>query len=120
MATQGTSGIERLIKATIFSWQGLKAAFKHEQAFRQEIYLTLVLIPVGLWLGDDGVERALLVGVLLLVLIVELFNSGIEAIVDRIGEEFHELSGRAKDVGSAAVLIALINACVVWTLIIVF
>ena len=120
MTTQGTKGIERLIKATIFSWQGLKAAFKHEQAFRQEIYLTLILIPIGLWLGENGIERALLVGVLLLVLIVELFNSGIEAIVDRIGEEFHELSGRAKDVGSAAVLIALINTCVVWTLIIVF
>ncbi len=113
MATQGTNGIERLIKATIFSYQGLKAAFKHEQAFRQEIYLTLVLIPIGLWLGDDGVDRALLVGVLLLVLIVELFNSGIEAVVDRFGEEIHELSGRAIDVGSAAVLIALINACVV-------
>ena len=120
MTTQGTKGIERLIKATIFSWQGLKAAFKHEQAFRQEIYLTLVLFPIGLWLGDDGVDRALLVGVLLLVLIVELINSGIEAVVDRFGVEFHELSGRAKDIGSAAVLIALINACVVWTLITVF
>ena len=120
MMTQGTKGIERLIKATIFSWQGLQAAFKHEQAFRLEIYLTLVLGPIGLWLGDDGVERALLVGVLLLVIIVELINSGIEAVVDRFGEEFHELSGRAKDIGSAAVLIALTNVCVVWALILLF
>ncbi len=120
MATQGMNGIERLIKATIFSCQGLKAAYKHEQAFRQEIYLTLILIPIGLWLGNDGVDRALLVGALLLVLVVELINSGIEAVVDRFGKDVHELSGRAKDVGSAAVLIALINVCVVWALVIVF
>ncbi|NIQ13873.1 MAG: diacylglycerol kinase, partial [Candidatus Dadabacteria bacterium] len=100
-----------------YSWQGLKAAFKNEAAFRQEVYLSLVLIPLACWLGETGVERALLIGSLLLVMMIELINSGMEAVVDRFGGEHHELSGRAKDVGSAAVLIALINVMVIWCLV---
>lgn len=114
MSSQGTAGFERLFKALGFSIQGLSAAFRNEAAFRQEIYLSLILVPLGFYLGETGTERALLVGVVLLVLITELINSGMEAVVDRFGGEHHELSGRAKDVGSAAVLIALINVLIVW------
>jgi len=114
MSSQGTAGLERLFKAIGFSRQGLTAAFKNEAAFRQEIYLSIILIPLGFYLGETGVEIALLVSVILLVLITELINSGMEAIVDRFGGEHHELSGRAKDVASAAVLIALLNVVLVW------
>lgn len=117
MSSQGTSGINRIIKASQFSWQGLKAAFKNEAAFRQEVMLAIILIPLGYYLGQTGFERALLISVIVLVLIIELLNSSIEAIVDRVSTEHHELSGRAKDVGSAAVLFSLINAAVVWGLI---
>ncbi len=119
MASQGTSGLTRLVKATQFSWKGLKATFANEQAFRQEVYLSIVLIPLALYLGENGLERALLVSVVLLILVIELINSGIEAIVDRISTEYHELSGRAKDIGSAAVLLSLINAAIVWALVII-
>jgi diacylglycerol kinase (ATP) len=108
----------RFIKAGIYSWQGLSAAFRHEEAFRQELLLFLVLAPVGIWLGDTGIERALMVGSLILVLIIELINSAIEAVVDRHGSEFHELSGRAKDIGSAAVMLSMINVALVWGFII--
>ena len=114
MSSQGTTGLERLFKALGFSMQGLTAAFKNEAAFRQEIYLAIILIPLGFILGETGVEIALLVSAILLVLIIELINSGMEAVVDRFGGEQHELSGRAKDVGSAAVLIALLNVVLVW------
>ena len=114
MSSQGTTGLGRLFKACGFSMQGLSSAFKSEAAFRQEIYLSIILIPLSFYLGDTGTERALLVVVILLVLITELINSGIEAVVDRFGVEHHELSGRAKDVGSAAVLIALLNVVLVW------
>ncbi len=117
MASQGTKGLERLIKATGYSCQGLKAAFKNEAAFRLEVYLSIILIPLGICLGETGIERALLIGSILLVVIVELINSGIEAVVDRFGGEQHELSGRAKDVGSAAVLIALTNVVAIWCLV---
>jgi diacylglycerol kinase (ATP) len=117
MATASDNrGIRRLIRATGYSFRGLAAAFRHETAFRQEVALSLVLIPLALWLGASGLERALLIMSWLLVLMVELVNSGIEAVVDRIGPEHHELSGRAKDIGSAAVLVALVNAAVVWFL----
>jgi diacylglycerol kinase (ATP) len=119
MASQGTSGIKRVIKATQFSWQGLKAAFKNEAAFRQEVMLAIILIPLGYYLGQTGLERALLISVIVLILITELLNSGLEAIVDRVGTEKHELSGRAKDIGSAAVLLSLINAAIVWALVLV-
>jgi len=112
-------GIDRIIKATIYSWQGLKAALRNEAAFRQELVAFAVLAPLGYWLGDTGPGRAMLIGSLLLVLITELLNSAVEAVVDRTGSEHHELSGRAKDLGSAAVLIALINVVVVWVLVLV-
>lgn len=117
MSMKGARGLTRIWRATIYSWQGLKAVFRHEAAFRQEVLLTAVLAPLGLWLGQTGTERALLLGALLLVLIVELLNSGIEAAIDRFGGEMHELSGRAKDAGSAAVFFALLNVVVVWTLV---
>lgn len=114
MTNQGSTGVNRLLKATLFSWQGLQAAFRNEAAFRLECVLTILLAPLGLWLGQNGLEKALLLAVLLLVLIVELLNSAIEAVVDRFGGDMHELSGRAKDIGSAAVFIALLNVGVVW------
>ncbi len=115
----GNTGVKRLLRAAGYSWQGLTAAFRNEAAFRQEVAFTLILIPLALWLGDGGSERALLVMAWILVLVVELLNSAIEAVVDRFGEERHELAGRAKDIGSAAVLIALVNAGLVWLLVLV-
>ena len=112
-----TGGLERIVKATDYSIKGLKAAWLNETAFRQELLLLAVLFPVGLWLGKDMVQRALLIGVILLVLVVELINSSIEATIDRIGPERHELSGRAKDLGSAAVMVSLITAGLVWAMI---
>ncbi len=113
----GATGITRVINAFGYSMKGLKAAFINEAAFRQELLLFVVLSPVAIWLGQSGVEQALLIGSLFLVLITELMNSAIEAIVDRIGSEMHELSGRAKDIGSAAVLLSLANVFVVWVLV---
>ena len=120
MASQGTTGLTRIINAFFFSMQGIKAAFINEAAFRQELFLTIILLPVGLWLGETGLEKAVLVGSLLLVLIVELLNTGIEAAIDRIGPERHELSGIAKDIGSASVFMSLLNVVVVWVLVILF
>jgi len=117
MTMKGARGFRRLWLATIYSMRGLKWVFAHEAAFRQELSLAVLLAPLGLWLGQTGVERALLVGVLFLVLIVELLNSGIEATVDRFGGEIHEYSGRAKDAGSAAVFLSLANVIVVWALV---
>lgn len=114
MAKPGKTGIARIIDATGYSWRGVRAAFRHEAAFRQELLLLVVLAPVALWLGNSGIEYALLVGSLLLVLMVELLNSAVEAVVDRIGPEHHTLAGRAKDIGSAAVFVALVNAAVIW------
>jgi diacylglycerol kinase (ATP) len=119
MPDQGPQGIERLIRATGYSWAGIKAAYRHEQAFRQEIYLFIIGAPLAVYFGETGVERALLLGSLFIVLIAELGNSAIEAVVDRFGGERHELSGRAKDIGSAAVLIALINVVCVWMLVLI-
>lgn len=107
-------GLTRLALSFVHSWRGYKAAFKAEQAFRGEVLLVLALIPLGIYFGDTGVERALLVATVILVLIVEPLNTGIEAVVDRIGTELHELSGRAKDVGSAAVLSSITLLLVVW------
>ncbi|MEJ2346344.1 MAG: diacylglycerol kinase [Gammaproteobacteria bacterium] len=117
MPKPGRKGIARILYATRYSWLGLKAAFRKEAAFRQELLLAVILVPIGIWLGRSGVERALLVGSLLLVLIVELLNSGLEAVVDRFGEEWNKLSGRAKDMGSAAVFVALVNVAAVWLLV---
>lgn len=107
----------RILKATIWSMQGLRAAWLHESSFRLEVYLCVILVPLGLYLGADGVERALLVGSLLLVLAVELLNSAIEAVIERFGDEFHEIAGRAKDMGSAAVFVTMMNVLLVWGLI---
>jgi diacylglycerol kinase (ATP) len=110
-------GITRLVSAAGASWLGLTGAFREEAAFRQELGLAAVVIPLGLWLGRTGVERALLVAPVLLVLVVELLNSAIEATVDRIGMERHVLAGLAKDIGSAAVLMSFILLGVVWLLV---
>ena len=108
--------VARLIRALKFSIVGLRDAFMGEPAFRQEAVLALVLIPVAAWLGEDNVERALMIGVLLVVMIVELLNSAVEAAIDRIGPERSELSRRAKDYGSAAVFLSLALVVVVWAL----
>jgi diacylglycerol kinase (ATP) len=99
------------------SIQGLRAAWRHEAAFRQEVALAAIGAPLGWWLGGSAVERALLIGSLLAVLVVELVNSAVESAVDRIGEEDHPLSARAKDLGSAAVLLSLLAAAAVWALV---
>ncbi len=111
--------MQRLLRATGYSWAGLRAAWLGEPAFRLEVILLTPLVPVALWLGGSGLERAFLIGSLVLVLIVEMLNSAIEAVVDRVGSERHELSARAKDMGSAAVFIALVNVLAVWLLILV-
>jgi len=114
MGKPGNNGIRRIIRATRFSAQGLAHAWQHEAAFRQEIALTIVLIPAAIWLGRTGFERFILIVCCVFVLIVELLNSAIEAAIDRFGEEHHELSGRAKDLGSAAVFLSLIVVAATW------
>ena len=120
MAGSGNTGVTRWVKALGFTWLGLKAAYKHEEAFRQEVWTLLIAVPLAIWLGETGMEIALLIGSVLLLLIVELLNSAVEAVVDRFGGEIHELSGRAKDMGSAAVFIAMINTAMVWGLVLFF
>ena len=114
MGKPGNTGIRRVIRATRFSAQGFAHAWRHEAAFRQELGGALVLTPIALWLGTTVYERLLLVACLVLVLIVELLNSAVEAAIDRFGEEHHELSGRAKDLGSAAVFVSLALVLLVW------
>lgn len=110
----GTRGLKHILQAGSYSMKGLKAALAHEEAFRLELMALVVMVPLALWLGQGGLEYALLIGSLLIVLLVELINSALEAVVDRVGVEHHELSGRAKDLGSAAVFIALMNVVAVW------
>jgi diacylglycerol kinase (ATP) len=110
-------GLTRVLRAAGASWKGLVGAYREEAAFRQELGLGVLVIPLGLWLGRTGVERALLVAPMLLVLIVELLNSAVEATVDRIGLERHVLAGLAKDIGSAAVLMSFVLLGVVWLLV---
>jgi diacylglycerol kinase (ATP) len=117
MEKKSKTGVARLWDAFHFSIDGLKSAFQHEEAFRQEVLLVLVLSPVALWLGQTGLERAVLVATLLMVLVVELLNSAVESIVDRIGQEYHVLSKRAKDTASAAVLLSLMNMFICWLLV---
>lgn len=117
MANQQARGWRRLVNAWRYSRRGFRAAYQHEEAFRQEVWALTPLLPLGLWLGASPVERALLIGSLLLVPIVELLNSAIEANVDRVGLEHHELSGRAKDIASAAVFLVIVFATIVWALI---
>ena len=112
-------GLTRLIRAFGNSLRGFIGAFREEAAFRQELALALVVVPAGLWFGRTGIERALLVAPMLVVLIVELLNSAVEAAIDRIGPEHHELSGLAKDIGSAAVFLAIVLLAAVWLLVFV-
>ena len=114
MGNAKTTGIKRLINAARYSWRGLLAAWEHEEAFRQEVLACIVLVPIGIWFGEDGIERALLLSSVLLVPVVELLNSAIESAVDRQGHEYNEMSGRAKDMGSAAVLLAMLVPVFVW------
>jgi diacylglycerol kinase (ATP) len=114
---KGKTGLRRLINAFGYSMAGLKAAYTNEDAFRQEVLMTIILVPLALYLGESGIAKAAMIASVLLVVIVELLNSSIEATVDRISLENHMLAKRAKDIGSAAVLISLINLAVVWLLI---
>lgn len=115
---KGKTGLRRLVNAFGYSLDGFKAAFKYEDAFRQEVYLAVILIPLALYLTAEPLHRALMIGSVLLVLMVELLNSAVEAVVDRVSVERHELAKRAKDIGSAAVFIALTNVVVIWALLI--
>ena len=112
-------GPGRILKAAVWSMQGLRAAWLHESSFRLEVYLLVVLTPLALWLGQTPVERVLLIGSCLLVLAAELLNSAIEAVIERYGPEHHELAGRAKDMGSAAVFVLMLNVLLTWGLIVV-
>jgi diacylglycerol kinase (ATP) len=114
---KGKTGLRRVINATRYSIAGFVAAARHEDAFRQELMLAAVMLPLGVFLGADGVERALLAGSVLLVLVVELVNSAVEATVDRVSLEDHNLAKRAKDLGSAAVMLSLATMAVVWLLV---
>ncbi|MHB8911478.1 MAG: diacylglycerol kinase [Lysobacter sp.] len=107
-------GPRRILMAATWSMQGLRAAWLHESSFRLEVYLFVVLAPLGWWLGETPVERVLLIGSMLLVLSIELLNSAIEAVIERYGAEFHELAGRAKDMGSAAVFVLMMNVLLIW------
>ena len=111
------TGIKRLVKATEYSLRGLRSAWRHEPAFRQECLIGLVLLPCAFLLGETLVQTALLIGVCVIVLITELLNSAVEAAIDRMGEELHDLAGRAKDMSSAAVALSLLLVAVTWTLV---
>ena len=119
MANAHNTGFRRLVNATFFSFAGLRAAWRNEAAFRQECALAAVLTPAAFWLGQTSVERSLLIGTCWLVIIVELLNSAVEAVVDRVGTDHHKLSGRAKDLGSAAVFVSLALTALVWGLMLV-
>ncbi len=119
MGKTGVTGIRRIINAAGYSWKGICSAYKHEAAFRQELWLAIVLVPAGIYLGETVLDKAILVCSVLFVLVVELVNSAIESVVDRVSNEHHELAGRAKDMGSAAVLIALIITAIVWAAVLI-
>ena len=111
---KGRTGLDRVIRATGYSMAGLTAAYRGESAFRQELWLAALMFPLAFWLGRSWVEVALLAGSLMLVLIVELLNSGIEAAIDRVSYELHDLSKRAKDLASAAVFLSLLLCAGIW------
>ncbi|GBE07780.1 diacylglycerol kinase [bacterium BMS3Bbin11] len=116
---QPIRSIMRIIYATQWSMKGFESTLKTEEAFRQEVLLLIILAPLGIWLGDTGIERTLLIGTVLIVLIVELLNSAVESAIDRIGDEHHKLSGKAKDQGSAAVFVSLVLATMTWLFILI-
>jgi len=118
MANHNQNGIVRVWRAFLFSLAGIRATWEHEAAFRLEVWLCLVMIPSALWVGTSAVERALLIGSCLVVLITELLNSAIESAIDRIGEDMHALSARAKDMGSAAVFGCLVLIGLFWVVVI--
>lgn len=120
MKPENKANFARIVRAAGYSMKGLKAAYVHEAAFRQEVWLAIILLPLALFLGDTGIEKALLAGSILLILVAELLNSAVESVVDRIGSEFHELSGRAKDIGSASVFVAMVLAGLTWLLVLFF
>jgi diacylglycerol kinase (ATP) len=117
MATTEPRGPRQILAAFMWSMKGLHAAYRHEASFRLEVWLAVVVIPLGLWLGDGAAEKILLILFPVLVLSAELLNSAIEAVVDKVSPEFHELAGRAKDMGSAAVFLLLVMVAVSWVLI---
>lgn len=114
MAYSGNTGITRIIKAAGYSWAGIKSAYQNEAAFRQESWLAVILIPLAIWLSNSGIQMALMISSVVLLMMVEILNSAIEAAIDRHGSEQHLLSARAKDMGSAAVLFALIYLVLIW------
>lgn len=120
MKPKNKADFQRVINATRYSMKGLKAAYINEAAFRQEIWCAIILFPLAFIFGDTHIEKILLIGTIFLVLITELLNSAVESVVDRIGSEYHELSGRAKDVGSAAVFMSMVLLAITWFLIIFF
>ena len=117
MTYYSEKGLKRFINAIVFSFAGFKATWKHEEAFRQEVLAFIVAVPLAIWLAENNMEVVLLIASVVLVMVVELLNSAIEAIVDRIGVEYHELAGRAKDIGSAAVMLTIMLAIATWLLI---
>lgn len=114
MAKTGATGFTRIINAAGYSWLGFKAAYKHEAAFRQELWLCFILTAVALYFGQGYAEKAVLIASLIFILLIEILNSALEAVVDRFGDEIHPLAGRAKDMGSAAVFLAFILAGLIW------
>ena len=114
MAKTGVTGIKRIMNAFGYSCKGIQAAYKHESAFRQEVGLAIVLIPLAFWVGNNVIEWILLLSSIVFILVVEILNSAIEAVVDRTGDEIHKLSGRAKDMGSAAVFLAFVILLITW------
>jgi diacylglycerol kinase (ATP) len=119
MGNKNENLIGHIKNAFIYTFAGLKSAWKNELAFRGEIVVAIIMVPLGLWLGRSGVERSLLVASILLILVTELLNSALEAVVDRIGPQRHELSKRAKDMGSAAAFISMVTAALVWLIIVI-
>jgi diacylglycerol kinase (ATP) len=111
-------GFKRLVNAFYYSMAGFKATWINEEAFRQEILVGIIVVPAGFFIGETGTQRAILIGSYLVIPLVELLNSAIEAVVDRVGMERHELSGRAKDIGSASVFLSICTAVIMWALII--
>ncbi len=116
MPKPGYTGFQRIVKATGYSWQGFRAAWQNESAFRQECTLGLILLPLAFVIGQSMLQVAVLISMLAVVLITELLNSAVEAVVDRVGDEHHDLAGRAKDMGSAAVFVSLALVVIVWTM----
>ena len=120
MAKPGKTGIARIIKAGQYSWLGLRAAWKHEAAFRQELMLAVVGVPLAFWLAENKIELLWLILPLFILVIAELVNSALEAVVDRIGHEHHELSGRAKDIGSSIVFVSILLLVTIWSIVLFY